>query len=183
MPLPSLADDLRRAGVGDVRFDRAHRVLYSTDASIYQIEPLGVVIPRSVEEVIATIAVCAQQGAPVLPRGAATSLAGQTVGHAVVIDTTRHLNRIMEINAEEQWVRCQPGAVLDQVNAALRPHGLMLGPDPASGNRATVGARWQQRRRRALHPLRRAGRQPGGRGRGLHPLQAPGWPDREDRPA
>jgi FAD/FMN-containing dehydrogenase/Fe-S oxidoreductase len=139
MPLPSLADDLRRAGVGDVRFDRAHRVLYSTDASIYQIEPLGVVIPRSVEEVIATIAVCAQQGAPVLPRGAATSLAGQTVGHAVVIDTTRHLNRIMEINAEEQWVRCQPGAVLDQVNAALRPHGLMLGPDPASGNRATVG--------------------------------------------
>ncbi len=139
MPLPSLADDLRRAGVDDVRFDRAHRVLYSTDASIYQIEPLGVVIPRSVEEVIATIAVCAQQGAPVLPRGAATSLAGQTVGHAVVIDTTRHLNQLMEINAEEQWVRCQPGAVLDQVNAALRLHGLMLGPDPASGNRATVG--------------------------------------------
>ncbi len=138
-PSLSLADDLRRAGVGDVRFDRKHRVLYSTDASIYQIEPIGIVIPRSVEEVIATITVCAQQGAPVLPRGAGTSLAGQTVGHAVVVDTTRHLDRIVEINPEEQWVRCQPGVVLDQVNAALRPHGLMLGPDPASGNRATVG--------------------------------------------
>ncbi|HSN78287.1 MAG TPA: FAD-binding protein [Anaerolineae bacterium] len=138
-PLPSLADDLRRAGVGDVRFDRKHRVLYSTDASIYQIEPIGVVIPRSVEEVIATVTVCSQQGAPVLPRGAGTSLAGQTVGHAVIVDTTRHLDKIIEINAEERWVRCQPGVVLDQVNAALRPHGLMLGPDPASGSRATVG--------------------------------------------
>ncbi|MBE2232479.1 MAG: FAD-binding oxidoreductase, partial [Anaerolinea sp.] len=142
MPLPflrSLADDLRRAGVGDVRFDRKHRVLYSTDASIYQIEPIGVVIPASVEEVIATITVCGRQGAPVLPRGAGTSLAGQTVGQAVVVDTTRHLNRVLEINPEERWVRCQPGVVLDELNAALRPHGLMLGPDPASGNRATVG--------------------------------------------
>ncbi len=137
--LPSLADDLRRAGVSDVRFDRAHRVLYSTDASIYQIEPIGVVIPRCVEEVIATITVCGRQGAPVLPRGAGTSLAGQTVGRAVVVDTTRHLDRIVEINPEERWVRCQPGVVLDDLNAALRPHGLMLGPDPASGNRATVG--------------------------------------------
>jgi FAD/FMN-containing dehydrogenase len=98
-----------------------------------------VVIPRSVEEVIATVTVCARQGAPLLPRGAGTSLAGQTVGHAVVVDTTRHLDRIIEINAEERWVRCQPGVVLDDLNAALRPHGLMLGPDPASGNRATVG--------------------------------------------
>jgi FAD/FMN-containing dehydrogenase/Fe-S oxidoreductase len=139
MPLPSLSDDLRRAGVGDVRFDRKHRVLYSTDASIYQVEPIGVVIPRSVEEVIATIAVCGRQGAPVLPRGAGTSLAGQTVGRAVVVDTTRHLDRVVAINPEEHTVRCQPGVVLDQLNAALRPHGLMLGPDPASGNRATVG--------------------------------------------
>jgi len=142
MPLPflrSLADDLRRAGVGDVRFDRKHRALYSTDASIYQIEPIGVVIPRSAEEVIATVNVCGRQGAPVLPRGAGTGLAGQTVGHAVVVDTTRHLCQIVEINPEERWVRCQPGVVLDDLNAALRPHGLMLGPDPASGNRATVG--------------------------------------------
>ena len=105
-PLPSLADDLRRAGVGDVRFGRKHRALYSTDASIYQVEPIGVVIPRSVEEVIATVAVCGRQGAPVLPRGAGTSLAGQTVGHAVVVDTTRHLDQIVEISPEERWVWC-----------------------------------------------------------------------------
>ncbi len=135
----SLAADLRRAGVGDVRFDSSHRLLYSTDASIYQIEPIGVVIPRSVEEVIATVSVCAAQGVPVLPRGGGTSLAGQTVGHAVVVDTTRHLDRIVEINPEQRYVRCQPGVVLDHLNAALQPHGLMLGPDPASGNRATVG--------------------------------------------
>ena len=135
----SLANDLRRAGVGDVRFDLAHRILYSTDASIYQVEPIGVVIPRTVEELIATVTVCAQQGVPVLPRGAGTSLAGQTVGRALVVDTSRHLDRIVEIDPQAGWVRCQPGVVLDHLNAALRPHGLMLGPDPASGSRATVG--------------------------------------------
>ena len=135
----SLVDDLHRAGVGDVRFDHAHRILYSTDASIYQVEPIGVVIPRTVEELIATVTVCAQQGVPVLPRGAGTSLAGQTVGRAVVVDTSKHLDRIVQIDPEAGWVRCQPGVVLDHLNAALRPHGLMLGPDPASGSRATVG--------------------------------------------
>ncbi len=137
--LAALAADLRRAGVTDVRFDPVQRILYSTDASIYQIEPIGVVIPRSVEEVIATVTVCAAHAAPVLPRGAGTSLAGQAVGHAVVIDCSRHLHRVVEINAEERWARCQPGLVLDHLTAAVRPYGLMLGPDPASGNRATVG--------------------------------------------
>lgn len=137
-PLRALADDLRRAGVQDVRFDRKHRTLYSTDASIYQIEPLGVVIPRSIEEVVATVTVCRAHGVPVLPRGAGTSLSGQTVGHAVVVDTTRHLDQVV-VDAAAGTVRCQPGAVLDNVNAALRPHGLMLGPDPSSGARATVG--------------------------------------------
>jgi FAD/FMN-containing dehydrogenase/Fe-S oxidoreductase len=137
--LPSLADDLRRAGVGDVRFDPASRILYSTDASIYQVEPVGVVIPRTQEEIPATVAVCRQHGVPVLPRGAGTSLAGQTIGSAVIVDTSKHLNRIVRVNPEERWVRCQPGVVLDHLNAALRPHGLMLGPDPASDSRATVG--------------------------------------------
>ena len=135
----NLVDDLHRAGVGDVRFDSAHRILYSTDASIYQVEPIGVVIPRTIEEIIATVTVCAQQGVPILPRGAGTSLAGQTVGRAVVVDTSKHLDRIVQIDPEAGWVRCQPGVVLDHLNAALRPHGLMLGPDPASGSRATVG--------------------------------------------
>ena len=135
----SLVNDLHRAGVGDVRFDHAHRILYSTDASIYQVEPIGVVIPRTIEELIATVTVCAQQGVPVLPRGAGTSLAGQTVGRAVVVDTSRRLDRIVQIDPEAGWVRCQPGVVLDHLNAALRAHGLMLGPDPASGSRATAG--------------------------------------------
>jgi FAD/FMN-containing dehydrogenase/Fe-S oxidoreductase len=125
--------------VQDIRFDQVHRILYSTDASIYQIEPIGVVIPRSVEEAIAAVTVCAAQGVPVLPRGGGTSLAGQTVGQAVVIDFSRHLDRVVEVNAAERWVRCQPGLVLDHLAAAVRAHGLMLGPDPASGNRATVG--------------------------------------------
>ena len=135
----ALHADLRRAGVRDVRFDAASRVLYSTDASLYQIEPIGVVIPRDAEEIIATITTCASHGVPVLPRGGGTSLAGQTVGRAVVLDTSRHLNQVLEINAAEQWIRCQPGLVLDRLNAAARPFGLMLGPDPASGSRATIG--------------------------------------------
>ncbi len=135
----ALEADLRRAGLQDVRFDPASRVLYSTDASLYQIEPIGVVIPRDEAEIVAVIDVCARHGAPVLPRGGGTSLAGQTVGHAVVLDTSRHLNRVLELNREEGWIRCQPGLVLDHLNAAARPAGLMLGPDPASGSRATVG--------------------------------------------
>ena len=138
-PARALEADLRRAGVQDVRFDVASRVLYSTDASLYQIEPIGVVIPKNDDEIIATITVCASHDAPVLPRGGGTSLAGQTVGHAVVLDTSCHLNRVLEINAAEQWIRCQPGLVLDHLNAAARPFGLMLGPDPASGSRATIG--------------------------------------------
>jgi FAD/FMN-containing dehydrogenase/Fe-S oxidoreductase len=137
--LRALADDLRLAGVSDVRFDKAHRVLYSTDASIYEIEPIGVVVPRHEEEIIATVSVCAQQGVPVLPRGGGSSLAGQTVGRAVVLDTSKHLDQILALSAEERWVRCQPGIVVDRLNAALRSSGLMLGPDPASSNRATVG--------------------------------------------
>ncbi|MEZ4770985.1 MAG: FAD-linked oxidase C-terminal domain-containing protein [Caldilineales bacterium] len=135
----ALDADLRRAGVQDVRFDAASRVLYSTDASLYQIEPIGVVIPRSVEEIVAAITVCASHRVPILPRGGGTSLAGQTVGRAVVLDTSRHLTQVLEINAAERWIRCQPGLVLDRLNAAARPFGLMLGPDPASGSRATVG--------------------------------------------
>ncbi|HRX05245.1 MAG TPA: FAD-binding protein, partial [Anaerolineae bacterium] len=103
----ALEADLRRAGILDVRFDAASRVLYSTDASLYQIEPIGVVIPRDAAEIVAVIEVCARHGAPVLPRGGGTSLAGQTVGHAVVLDTSQHLNRVLEINPTEDWIRCQ----------------------------------------------------------------------------
>ncbi len=135
----TIFSELKRRTSADVRTDRVTRLLYSTDASIYQMEPLGVVIPRTADDVVATVELAAQYGVPVLPRGAGSSLAGQAVGHALVLDMTRHLDAILEVDAAARTVRVQPGVVLDRLNAALRPHGLMVGPDPASGNRAVLG--------------------------------------------
>jgi FAD/FMN-containing dehydrogenase/Fe-S oxidoreductase len=131
--------DLEKHSSADIRTDLVSRMLYATDASIYRMEPLGVVIPRTADDVAATVELAAQYGVPVLPRGAGSSLAGQAVGRAVVLDLSRHLDAILEIDAEARTVRTQAGVVLDRLNAALRPHGLMIGPDPASGNRAVVG--------------------------------------------
>ncbi len=134
-----LAAALRPAIAGDIRFDAYSRVLYSTDASNYQIEPLGVVIPRRADDVAATVALCASRRIPVLARGAGTSLAGQAVGRAVVLDCSRYLDQIVAIDAAARTVRVQPGVIISTLNDTLRPHGLMLGPDPASAERATVG--------------------------------------------
>ena len=134
-----LVHELAQVVEGEVRFDKYSRILYSTDASIYQIEPIGVVIPRHAEDVIATIEVAARHRVPVLPRGGGSSLAGQAVGHAIHIDVSKYMHRILEVNPEERWVRVQPGVVLDQLNAHLRSYGLQFGPDPASSNRATLG--------------------------------------------
>ncbi len=97
-----LADILRKRVSGEVRFDAFSRVLYSTDASIYQMEPVGVVIPRNVEDVLAVIEVANETGVPVLPRAGGTSLAGQTVNHAIVTDVSKYLNEIIEVNKEEE---------------------------------------------------------------------------------
>lgn len=105
---------------GDLRDDLYSRMFYSTDASLYQIMPHAVLIPRSADDVSAAVSVAAEFGVPVLARGAGTSLAGQSVNEALVIDFTRHLDRIIEVNAEERWARVQPGVVLDDLNAALR---------------------------------------------------------------
>ncbi|MCH8988705.1 MAG: FAD-binding protein, partial [Chloroflexi bacterium] len=113
--------------------------LYSTDASIYQMEPVGVVIPRNVEDVLAVIEVAKDSRVPVLPRAGGTSLAGQTVNHAIVTDFSKYLNQIIEVNREEQWARVQPGIVLDDLNRQLLPYGLMYAPDPTTSNRACVG--------------------------------------------
>jgi FAD/FMN-containing dehydrogenase/Fe-S oxidoreductase len=134
-----LAAELGRATKGEVRFDPYSRALYSTDASSYQIEPLGVVIPRTRDDVQAVMEIAARHRVPVLARGGGSSLAGQAVGRAVIVDFSKYLRRIAEINAEEGWVRAEPGVVCDALNQALKPHGLMYGPDPASSNRATVG--------------------------------------------
>ena len=135
----SLLRDLEAAVDGEVRFDRVSRALYSTDASVYQIEPLGVVIPRSSDAVIAAVHLAAQHGIPITPRGGGTSQAGQSIGSGLVLDTSKHLNRVLEVNADARWARVQPGVVLDELNAVLRSHQLRFAPDVSSASRATVG--------------------------------------------
>ena len=136
---PALAARLRREIEGEVWFDPASRGRYSTDASIYQIEPIGVVIPRTTEDVGRTIAVCREAGAPVLPRGAGTSQCGQTVGEAVVVDTGKHLDRVLDLDEASRRVKVQPGIVLDRLNARLAPKGLFFPVDVSPSNRATIG--------------------------------------------
>ncbi|MBI4336982.1 MAG: FAD-binding protein [Chloroflexi bacterium] len=137
--MEDLQRELRRAIRGEVRFDRYSRVLYSTDASIYQMMPLGVVVPAGPEDVVATVQACYAAGVPLLPRGGGTSLAGQTVNHAVVLDFSKYLDRVLEVHAEERWARVQPGITIDELNAHLRPVGLWFTPDPTTSNRACVG--------------------------------------------
>src|SRR6266436_964604 len=120
----SLAARLRKEIEGEVMFDAASRGRYSTDASIYQVEPLGIVVPRTEEAARATIALAAAEGMPILPRGAGSSQCGQAVGAALIVDHTKYLNRIVEENIQQNVVVVQPGVVLDHLNAALRPHGL-----------------------------------------------------------
>jgi FAD/FMN-containing dehydrogenase/Fe-S oxidoreductase len=134
-----LEAELRREIRGEVRFDPYSKILYSTDASIYQIEPIGVVVPRDREDVAAIVRLAARHGIPLLPRGGGTSLSGQTVGHAIHIDFAKYMNRVLEVNTAERWARVQPGLVQDHFNAHLRPLGFGFGPDTSSSNRATLG--------------------------------------------
>ena len=134
-----IAAELSRRVAGEVRFDPYSRLLYSTDASIYQMEPVGVVIPRSAADVQAVVDFGAREGIPVLPRSGGTSLAGQTVNHAIVLDFSKYLNNVLEVNAEEQWARVQPGIILEQLTRQVSPYGLQYAPDPTTANRACVG--------------------------------------------
>ena len=134
-----LYQSLKKRVTGEVRFDRASRLMYSTDASIYEIEPIGVVLPRTHEDVFATMEVAREYKVPVLPRGGGTSLAGQTVGDAVVIDMSKYLNRVLEVNTEEGWALIEPGVIQEQFNLHLKPMGYLFGPDTSTANRATVG--------------------------------------------
>ncbi len=128
-----------QGGRADVRVDRPYRLLYATDASIYEMEPVAVVFPRSTAEVQHVVRIAAARGIPVLPRGGGTSLAGQGVNHAIVLDMSRHMDGVLEINVEEGWARVQPGVVVDGLSRAARPHGLMYAVDPSPKNRATIG--------------------------------------------
>jgi len=131
--------ELRNVIRGDVRFDAASRLLYSTDASMYQVEPVGVVIPRDEDDVQAALEVARRHRVAVLPRGGGTSLTGQTVNHALVLDFSRHMDQMLEVNAEELWARVQPGLVQDNLNDQVRSLGLQFGPDTSTSNRATLG--------------------------------------------
>ena len=120
-------------------FDAASRGRYATDASIYQIDPLGVVIPRHEDDIAATIDVAREAGVAVLPRGGGTSQCGQTVGEAIVVDVSRHFDRVRHFDAEARTITVDPGVVLDDLNQALKPSGLFFPVDVSTANRATIG--------------------------------------------
>ncbi|HVS40397.1 MAG TPA: FAD-linked oxidase C-terminal domain-containing protein [Gemmataceae bacterium] len=135
----SLARHLRKHLAGEVRFDVASRRLYSTDASIYQIEPLGVVFPKSTEDIVAAVQIAAEMHVPITPRGGGTSLSGQSIGPGVVLDCSKYLNSILAVDPIGRTARVQPGVVLDQFNRALAPHNLLFGPEVSTSSRANLG--------------------------------------------
>ncbi len=130
---------LRARIAGEVRFDAGSRALYATDASNYRQTPIGVVLPRSADDLVATIETCSEHGAPVLPRGGGTSLAGQCCNVAVVIDCSKYVNRIVDLDPGTRQARVEPGLVLDELRNAAERHHLTFGPDPATHNHCTLG--------------------------------------------
>src|SRR5690625_3895563 len=134
-----LADELAPHIDGEVRFDDRARALYATDASPYEIWPLGVVLPRSREDIRQVLRVAARHSVPVLPRGGGTSLAGQTVGRAIVVDVSKYLTNILDFDPAARTVKVEPGVVRDSLNRYLEPHGLQFTPDVSTTNRANVG--------------------------------------------
>ncbi|MGH9562799.1 MAG: FAD-binding oxidoreductase, partial [Terracidiphilus sp.] len=134
-----LARDLRNAITGEVRFEPVDRALYATDASNYRQTPIGVVIPKTIDDVIAAVALCRRYQAPVLPRGGGTSLAGQCCNVAVVIDMSKYLRGILEIDPQRRIARVEPGCVLDDLRDAAEKHRLTFGPDPSTHDHNTLG--------------------------------------------
>lgn len=137
--MQEIVEELRKHVSGEVRFDKISRILYSTDASIYEIEPLGVVIPRSADDLQATVEIAYKHGVPIIPRGGGTSIVGNAIGAGIIIDCSKYLHEILEVNREEGWARIQPGVVLDQLNNHLKQYNLLFGPDVATSSRANIG--------------------------------------------
>jgi FAD/FMN-containing dehydrogenase/Fe-S oxidoreductase len=134
-----LESALRAALKGEVRFDAGARAAYASDASNYRQVPIGVVLPRTADDVVAAVAACREHGAPILARGGGTSLCGQTVNVAVVIDASKYLDRVLEVDAASRTARVEPGVVCDALRGAAERHGLTFGPDPATHSRCTLG--------------------------------------------
>ncbi len=135
----ALVQHLRQHLEGEVRFDATTRQLYSTDASIYQVEPLGVVLPKSIQDLHAAVQIALEMHIPIVPRGGGTSLSGQSIGAGLVIDCSKYLNKVLAVEPEARLARVQPGVVLDQLNRSVAPHGLQFGPDVATASRANLG--------------------------------------------
>src|SRR6266849_385376 len=135
----ALESALRRHLRGEVRFDNGSRALYATDGSNYRQVPIGVVLPKDTDDVIAAVSVCREHSAPVLCRGGGTSLAGQCCNVAVVLDFSKYMAQILEVDPERRMARVQPGVILDHLRSAAEKHNLTFGPDPASHSRCTLG--------------------------------------------
>ncbi len=134
-----LEASLKREIQGEVRFDKISRALYSTDASVYQIQPVGVVVPKNREDIVRAAAICRAAHCPITMRGGGTSQAGQAIGEGLQIDISKFYSNLLEVNAEEKWVRVEPGIVLDDLNAQLLPLGMRFAPDISTASRATIG--------------------------------------------
>jgi FAD/FMN-containing dehydrogenase len=135
----ALAEDLRRNVDGEVRFDTGSRAVYSTDASNYRHPPIGVVVPRNIPALVETVAICHRHRAPITGRGGGTSLAGQTCNTAVIIDCSKYLDHILEMDYDRHEARVEPGVVFDSVRMRAERHGLTLSFDTSTHNRATIG--------------------------------------------
>ncbi len=137
--IDALRRDLEQQTGGEVRFDRVSRALYATDASVYQIEPLGVVVPKVADDVVKTVEIARRHGVSITARGGGTSQAGQAIGAGLQVDTSKYLTRVLEVNVAERWAWIEPGVVLDELNAQLRSHGMRFAPDISTASRATIG--------------------------------------------
>ncbi|HYN06327.1 MAG TPA: FAD-linked oxidase C-terminal domain-containing protein [Vicinamibacterales bacterium] len=135
----ALRQELEESLEGEARFDSLSRALYATDASVYQIEPIGVVLPKSRDDLVRVVQACRRHGCSITMRGGGTSQAGQAIGPGLVVDISKYFNRLLEVNVAERWARVEPGIVLDQLNAALAPHRLRFAPDVSTASRATLG--------------------------------------------
>jgi len=132
-------DTLSRSLDGDIRYDDTIKAIYSTDASAYREEPLAVIWPKTISDLKKIIAFAKEEKVGLTLRAAGTSLAGQVVSSGIIVDISRHLNKILEINKEEKWVRVEPGVVLDELNLELKKHGLFFGPETSTSNRCNIG--------------------------------------------
>jgi FAD/FMN-containing dehydrogenase/Fe-S oxidoreductase len=137
--LPEVVAKLKSSITGEIKTDPVTKVLYSTDASIHKIEPMGVVFPRNTEELIPIVQICNQYKIPIIPRGSGSSLAGQSIGSGLIIDCSRYINKLVSISPDEQTAIVEPGLILDDLNLAAKKYNLQYGPDPASSERATMG--------------------------------------------